>query len=162
MKSNYMYKIFSIWLKINLKQKLKTIRSNNGPQFFLNEFFASNGILHQTSCVVTPEHNGRVARKYEHILNVANTLMFQSHIPNHFWSYAIKHVYLINWFHHQFIGIKHLLNFYTNKYPIFTHLKFLVVWYIHPPNLQIVISLIHDLNMELSWVLDVEPKAVLF
>ena len=82
------------WKKF--EAKVKSIRSDNGPEFFLKKFFASNVILHQTSCVATPQKNGRVERKHQHILNVVRALMFQSHIPSHFWSYVIKHIYLIN------------------------------------------------------------------
>ena len=77
--------------------KVKCIWSDNGPEFFLKEFFSSKGILHQKSCVATPQQNGRAERKHQHILNVARALIFQSNIPSHFWSYAIKHaVHLIN------------------------------------------------------------------
>jgi len=38
----------------------KFIRSDNGPEFLLPEFYASKGIIHQRSCVETPEQNGRV------------------------------------------------------------------------------------------------------
>jgi hypothetical protein len=76
---------------------IKCIRSDNGPEFIQKDYFSSKGILHQTSCTYTPQQNGRVERKHQHILNVARALMFQSNLPKHFWSYAIKHVvYLIN------------------------------------------------------------------
>ena len=84
-------------IKNQFQTTIKCIRSNNGPEFLQNDFFSSKGILHQTSCVYTPQQNGRVERKHQHILNVARALMFQSNIPKHFWSYAIKHVvFLIN------------------------------------------------------------------
>ncbi|KAK2409531.1 putative mitochondrial protein [Trifolium repens] len=75
----------------------KIIRSDNGPEFLLNTFFASKGILHQRSCVENPQQNGRVERKHQHILNVGRALLFQSKLPNTFWSYAVSHaVFLIN------------------------------------------------------------------
>lgn len=38
--------------------KEKIIRHANGPEFLLKDFFASKWILHQTSCVYTPQQNG--------------------------------------------------------------------------------------------------------
>jgi hypothetical protein len=76
---------------------VKTIRADNGPEFLMPEFYASKGILHQTSCVETPQQNGRVERKHQHILNVGRALLFQSKLPKHFLSYAVlQAVYIIN------------------------------------------------------------------
>jgi hypothetical protein len=75
----------------------KVIRSDNGPEFLLSDFFALKGIIHQKSCVETPQQNGRVERKHQHILNVGRALLFQSKLPKHFWSYALLHAtFLIN------------------------------------------------------------------
>ena len=49
--------------------KVKSIRSNNGPEFNLTSFFQSKGIFHQKSCVETPQQNGVVERKHQHIMN---------------------------------------------------------------------------------------------
>jgi len=47
--------------------------------------FSKKGILHETSCVDTRQQNGRVERKYRHILNVARALRFQVDLPIKFW-----------------------------------------------------------------------------
>jgi hypothetical protein len=39
---------------------VKSIRTDNGPEFLMPQFFASKGIFHQTSCVESPQQNGRV------------------------------------------------------------------------------------------------------
>jgi len=75
----------------------KYIRFDNGHEFLITEFYASKGIIHQRSCVETPQQNGRVERKHQYILNVAKALLFQSKLPKIFWSYVVLHaVFLIN------------------------------------------------------------------
>lgn len=34
--------------------KVKVVRSDNGPEFNLENLFAQKGIIHQTSCINTP------------------------------------------------------------------------------------------------------------
>jgi hypothetical protein len=63
----------------------------------MNNFYSSHGILHQTSCVESPQQNRRVERKHQHVLNVARALLYQSNLPKHFWSYDVLHAtYIIN------------------------------------------------------------------
>nr|AAD19784.1 putative retroelement pol polyprotein [Arabidopsis thaliana] len=77
---------------------VKMVRSDNGTEFMcLSSYFRENGIIHQTSCVGTPQQNGRVERKHRHILNVARALLFQASLPIKFWGESIlTAAYLIN------------------------------------------------------------------
>ncbi|MCF8704075.1 DDE-type integrase/transposase/recombinase, partial [Corynebacterium sp. MC-02] len=81
---------FDTWVKI--------VRSDNGTEFTcMSDYLATHGILFQTSCVGTPQQNGRVERKHQHILNVARALMFQANLPLRFWGECILGaVYLMN------------------------------------------------------------------
>ncbi|XP_075636871.1 uncharacterized protein LOC142609131 [Castanea sativa] len=54
--------------------KIKTIRSDNGTEFYLKDFFQSHGILHQLTCVDTPQQYVVVERKHQYILNFARAL----------------------------------------------------------------------------------------
>jgi hypothetical protein len=71
-------------IKTQHNHDVKIIRSDNGPEFLMHEFYSSHGILHQTSCVESPQQNGRVERKHQHVLNVARALLYQSNLPKHF------------------------------------------------------------------------------
>ena len=77
--------------------RVKTVRSDNGPEFKCSQFYSSKGILHQTSCINTPQQNGVAERKHRHLLNMARALLFQSHLTKPFWGDAIlSAAYLIN------------------------------------------------------------------
>lgn len=61
------------------------------------DFYDTYGIIDQCSCVETPQQNGRVERKHQHLLQVARSLLFQSHLPMKFWTESSSTVvYIIN------------------------------------------------------------------
>ncbi|XP_015963386.1 uncharacterized protein LOC107487279 [Arachis duranensis] len=85
------------YVQTQFGKTVKCFRSDNGPEFALKSFYASNGILHHTSCVESPQQNGIVERKHQHILGTVRALIFHSSLPKCFWTYAVKHVvHLIN------------------------------------------------------------------
>ncbi|XP_073225735.1 uncharacterized protein [Cicer arietinum] len=76
---------------------VKNIRSDNGPEFLLTEIYSMKGIIHQRSCVSTPQQNGRVEIRHQHILSISRALMFQSKLPKTYWSCSVQHVvFLMN------------------------------------------------------------------
>jgi len=77
---------------------VKMVRFDNGTEFMcLKQYFMQQGILHQTSCVGTPQQNGRVERKHRHILNVSRSLRFEGKLPLKFWGECVLTAgYLIN------------------------------------------------------------------
>ncbi|XP_055830969.1 uncharacterized protein LOC129900004 [Solanum dulcamara] len=68
------------------------LRTDNGCEFFRTEFqslISTLGILHQSSCVYTPQQNGVVERKHRTILGIARSLRFQAAIPLRFWGECV-------------------------------------------------------------------------
>ncbi|GJT64366.1 retrovirus-related pol polyprotein from transposon TNT 1-94 [Tanacetum coccineum] len=87
-----------VGLERQFNKQVKVVRSDNGTEFIcMDDYFRKHGIVHETSCVGTPQQNGRVERKHRHILNMARALRFQSNLPIEFWGECILAVgYLIN------------------------------------------------------------------
>ncbi|KAK2366753.1 putative mitochondrial protein [Trifolium repens] len=115
---------FVSFVETQFSSKIKIIRSDNGQEFMFESFYKSKGILHQLSCVETPQQNGVVERKHQHILNVSRALMFQSHLPISFWSYATSHaIHLINLLPSSKLNNASPYSVLYNKNPDLSHLK---------------------------------------
>lgn len=100
-------------IEIRLKSKVKTIRTDNGPEFSISQFYSSKGIHQQTSWVENPQQNGIVERKHRHILNVARALRFHAHLPLKFWGVSsLSNIHLL-----LFSKINPLLNGFFILHP---------------------------------------------
>jgi Integrase core domain len=91
---------FTNLVETQYNKKIKILCTDNGTEFinqsFLN-FINSKGIIHQTSCVYTPQQNGISERKNRHLLEMTRALLFQNNVPKFFWSEAVlTAAYLIN------------------------------------------------------------------
>ena len=49
---------FIAFIETQYNGKVKIIRSGNGVELFMHHYYASKGIINQTTCVETPEQNG--------------------------------------------------------------------------------------------------------
>lgn len=74
-------------IKTQFNVDTKIIWTKEGTEFFnhqCNSLLESYEILHQSSCVYTPQTNRAVESKYRHILDVERALKFHGTIPSWF------------------------------------------------------------------------------
>nr|GEY48471.1 hypothetical protein [Tanacetum cinerariifolium] len=75
-----------------LHAQVRIVRTDNGIEFLnktLHVYFASEGILHQTSVARTPEQNGVVERRNCTLVEAARTMLSAIKVPLFFWAEAI-------------------------------------------------------------------------
>jgi len=75
---------FFVMVKTQFNCIICHMRINNDQEFMSNKlqtFFHDHGILHERTCVDTPQQNGVAERKHRHLLNVARCLRFQANLP---------------------------------------------------------------------------------
>ncbi|KAL0427096.1 UNVERIFIED_CONTAM: Retrovirus-related Pol polyprotein from transposon RE2 [Sesamum latifolium] len=118
-------KNFCVMAKIQFDKHVKVVRSDNGTEFApLRSYFKENEIEFQTSCVDTPQQNGRVERKHRYILNVGRALRFQANLPLTFWGECIlTAAYLINRTPTSLLNGKSPYELLHGKPPPYTHLR---------------------------------------
>ena len=72
-------KTFVTYVEKQYEATVKIIRIDTGLEFKDSstlEFYKTQGIIHQTTCVDTPQQNGIVERKHQHLLQTVRALLF--------------------------------------------------------------------------------------
>ena len=91
---------FHVEIRTQFNTSIHILRSDNVNEFFsmsFSSFMSSHGILHQSFCSYTPQHNGVVQHKNRHLVETAHTLLLHHKVPQRFWEDAILTAcYLIN------------------------------------------------------------------
>ncbi|GJW86918.1 putative RNA-directed DNA polymerase [Tanacetum coccineum] len=123
----YFIIVFYNLIENQFKRKIKVFRSDNGTEFVnqsVTKLCSDKGIIHQTSCVYTPQQNGIAERKHRHLLNVARSLMFQGGIPLKMWTECIlTATYLINRLPSSVLNGKSPYEMIYKKCPTLSHLR---------------------------------------
>lgn len=89
----------------------------------MNKFCIGRGTNHQTGCVHTSQQNGIVERKHYHLLDVAQTPMFNMYVPKQYWvDVVLIAFYLIN----------HISSFVlNNRFPSLSYIR-TSPFFLHP------------------------------
>lgn len=121
-------KAFLTLVETQFNAYVKVVRSDNalelGSSLSGSQFFSSKGIIHQTSCLYTPQQNGVVERKHKFLLETARALLFQSHLPIRFWGDCLlTATYLFNRFRSPTLHHKSPFELLHHKSPSYSHLK---------------------------------------
>ncbi|CAN1140144.1 Retrovirus-related Pol polyprotein from transposon TNT 1-94 [Linum perenne] len=115
---------FCIMAEKQFDTKIKIIRSDQGQEFHMADFYQAHGIIHHKSCVERQEQNGRVERKHQDILNIARSLRFHSGLPLFFWSDCVLHaVHILNRLPTPILDNKTPFEMLYSKSPDYTSLK---------------------------------------
>jgi transposase InsO family protein len=95
------FQIFRDMIKTQFSQKIRILHSDNAKEYTSSSFasyLSDKCIIHQTSCVHTPQQNGVAEHKNRHLLDVMRCLLIHMHVPKHLWSDTVLTAdYLIVW-----------------------------------------------------------------
>ena len=72
--------------------KIKHFRLDNARDYFnqiLGSYFQKEGIVHESSCLTTPQQNGVAKRKNRHLLECSRALLFKQNVPKTYWGEAV-------------------------------------------------------------------------
>ena len=101
--------------------KVRRFRSDNGSEFFnaiVNSYFSDRGIVHESSCINTPQQNGLEERRLGYTLAMTRSLLFEANLPKHYWGEAVlTSTYLMNRTPMKIIGYQSPLGLLGAAFP---------------------------------------------
>ena len=87
------FRAFCVEIHTQFHVFVQNLRSDNVKEYLSKQFkpfMLHNDIIHHTSCVDTHSHNGVAERKNRHLLETSRALLFQMHVPKHFWANVVS------------------------------------------------------------------------
>ena len=81
------FKNFNTMIQTQFQTKIQLLKIDNRKEYFasiLGDYLLSQGIVHQNSCVDTLQKNKVAKRKNRHLVEVARSLSFTTHVPKFF------------------------------------------------------------------------------
>ncbi|KAL5547205.1 hypothetical protein UlMin_006892 [Ulmus minor] len=94
------FKTLIIKIQVEKNDRVVRLRSDHGKEFentLFDDFCAANGISHEFSAPITPQHNGVVERKARVIQEMARVMLFSKDVPKNLWAEAVSIAcYIIN------------------------------------------------------------------
>ena len=83
----YLYVKFCIIIQTQFESPIKRLRSDYGREYVnqnFSKFLHKNGVVHELTCVDTPQQNGVAKSQNRHLLEVTRVLLFQTSIPRYY------------------------------------------------------------------------------
>jgi len=75
-------------IQTQFQNPIKRLRYDNGREYVnqnFSKFLQENGVVHELTCLDTPQQNGVAERKNRHLLKVTRALLFQMSVPKSYW-----------------------------------------------------------------------------
>ena len=118
---SHIFPIFCTMVQNQFGIKIKKIRVDNACDYFsqiLSQWFQKEGIIHESSCITTPQQNGVAERKNCHLLKCTQALLFQQNVPKSYRGEAVlTSTYVINRIPSRVLGFKSPLEILSQFYP---------------------------------------------
>ncbi|KAL5568693.1 hypothetical protein UlMin_025268 [Ulmus minor] len=96
------FKTLIIKIQVEKNDRVVRLRSDHGKEFentLFDDFCAANGISHEFSAPITPQHNGVVERKNRVIQEMARVMLYSKDVPKNLWAETVSTAcYIINRF----------------------------------------------------------------